>query len=120
MVRLMCLQIKCGKVAIEKERDKEMEGGGRERESSTERLNEGPRERRKERKTIRKQKCASIDMLLFASRSHCDSYGRVGSWLEETGSINPFIVALISQPQSISLLKLAMDQKLLVGSQQNQ
>lgn len=36
------------------------------------------------------------------------------------GSINPFIVALISQPQSISLLKLAMDQKLLVGSQQNQ
>lgn len=39
------------------------------------------REGRKERKTIRRQMCARTDMLLLASRSHCDSYGRVGSWL---------------------------------------
>lgn len=47
--------------------------------SRTETLDEGT----KERKTIRRPVCASTNMPLPASRSHCDSYGRVGCWLGE-------------------------------------
>ena len=53
----------------------------RDAERNRERKRERERERTEERKTIRRQICASANMLSSASQSHCDSYGRVGSWL---------------------------------------
>lgn len=39
---------------------------------------------------------------------------------DDAGHIYQFIVAILRQAPSVSLLKLAVDQKLLVGSQLNQ
>lgn len=103
------------------ERVTDMVRGRKGEQSRTERLNEGSRESEGRRKRQSEDNCVPVQTCfhLPADPTVTHMEGLVlGS--ENVGSINPVIVALIGQPQSISLFKLAVDQKLLVGSQQNQ